>query len=386
MLESALRARLAKRQAAHLWRTHEAFVPSAGANVRQAVASWLSFCSNDYLGLAQHPGVIRAGTQGLHAHGCGSGSSSMITGYHPAHIALEAALAEFMGKPRVLLFSCGYMANLAAITGLCGRNTVVLEDRLNHASLIDAVRLAKSDVRRYPHKDVSAVRTLLSQRGEQALVVTDGLFSMDGDSAPLVSLSEAVAPTNSWLIVDDSHGVGMLGERGAGSMEAQGIASDAVQVITGSFGKAFGTQGAFVAADTWVIEALVQLARPYMYSTAMPAAMAVATLASLRIMQQETWRRDYLHYLIKQFRRGATQLGLSLLPSDSAIQGIILGDAQQAAHVSDALRARGILVKAMRPPTVPENTSRLRINLTVNHTAQHIDALLTHLDGVLNQS
>lgn len=343
----------------------------------------LTFCSNDYLGLANHPEVVRALQQGASNYGAGSGAAHLITGHTTAHHALEAELAEFTGRPRALLFSTGYMANLGIAAALLERGDQLYEDRLNHASLLDAGQLSRAKMHRYQHADAESLQRQL-ERAEQgrALIATDGVFSMDGDLAPLPQLAQLAQTHNAWLMVDDAHGLGVLGDEGQGSPSHFGLGLDEVPILMGTLGKALGTFGAFVAGSEEVIETLIQQARSYIYTTAPPPAIAEATRVSLRIARQESWRRERLRQLIKQFRAAAESLGLPLMDSQTPIQPILAGSASQALAWSRQLEAQGILVSAIRPPTVPEGSARLRITFSANHTERHLQRLLDALSNL----
>ena len=339
----------------------------------------LSFCSNDYLGLANHPQVVAALQAGAARYGAGAGASHLITGHSRAHHALETDLADFVGSERTLLFSTGYMANLGVVTALAQRHTPIFEDRLNHASLIDAARLARARSRRYPHADTARLQRMLAAAPDGALIVTDAVFSMDGDVAPLPALHAMAQQHAVWLLADDAHGIGVLGPTGRGSFEQAGIKLGGRTILVGTLGKALGTFGAFVAGDAELIEFLIQRARTYTYTTALPPAIAEATRASLRIVRAEPWRRTHLAALVAHFRAGAAQLGLTLAASDTPIQPLIVGDASAAVSAAATLRAAGILVPAIRPPTVPRGAARLRITLSAAHETADVDRLLNAL-------
>jgi len=343
----------------------------------------ISFCGNDYLGLADHPRVVEAFKRGADHYGVGSTAAQLVCGYTRAHQQLEEALAEFLGRPRALLFSCGYMANLGVVATLTNRHGYVLEDRLNHASLLDAAQLAGARLRRYAHADVNALAARLegSDQGE-GLIVSDGVFSMDGDLAPLPALCRIARDAGLIFMLDDAHAIGVLGARGRGSIEHHGVDQDDVPVLVGTLGKAIGTFGAFVAGSDALIEALIQYARTYIYTTAPPPALAEATRAALGLLDEEAWRRDALHALVQQFRQGAQALGLRLLPSATPIQPLLIGDAARALAASDALLERGLLVAAIRPPTVPADSARLRITLSARHQPAQIDQLLDALGAI----
>lgn len=340
----------------------------------------LNFCSNDYLGLANHPEVIEAFKNAADRYGVGSGSAHLICGHSLAHHALEEELAEFTGRERALLFSTGYMANLGAISALVGNGDTVIEDRLNHASLIDGGLLSGARFKRYRHADSEHLAHTIDAASGKKLIVTDGVFSMDGDLAPLPDLAKIAQDRNAWLMVDDAHGLGVLGAQGVGVLEHYGLAQTDVPVLVGTLGKAFGTFGAFVAGSDPLIELLIQKARTYIYTTALPPAVAEATRASLKIARAESWRRTKLKQLTERFRQGAEQLGLELIASPSPIQPILIGDSRKATALSEALLAAGFLVSAIRPPTVPQGSARLRVTLSAAHEEVQVDRLLDALD------
>ncbi|MBM7062255.1 8-amino-7-oxononanoate synthase [Pseudomonas sp. UL073] len=374
-----LATRLAERRAAHLYRQRPLLDSPQGPEVQVDGQRLLAFCSNDYLGLANHPEVIRAMQQGAEQWGVGGGASHLVIGHSTPHHALEEALAEFTGRPRALLFSTGYMANLAAVTALVGQGDTVLEDRLNHASLLDAGLLSGARFSRYLHNDAESLGKRLDKAEGNTLVVTDGVFSMDGDLADLPALCAAARRKGAWLMVDDAHGFGPLGATGGGIVEHFGLGIDDVPVLVGTLGKAFGTAGAFVAGSEELIETLVQFARPYIYTTSQPPAVACATLKSLELLRRESWRRDHLNQLIARFRQGAAEIGLTLVDSPTPIQPILIGDSQRALRLTALLKQRGLLVGAIRPPTVPAGTARLRVTLSAAHTAAQLETLLDAL-------
>lgn len=346
---------------------------------RQAV----NFCSNDYLGLANHPEVIAAFKNAADRYGVGSGSAHLICGHSTAHHALEEELAAFTGRERALLFSTGYMANLGVVSALLGRGDCVLEDRLNHASLLDGGLLSGARFRRYRHADADDLQAKLAGCDAKTMIVSDGVFSMDGDLAPLPELSRLANRYQAGLLIDDAHGFGVLGASGGGIVEHFGLSQQDVPMLMGTLGKAFGTFGAFVAGPEALIEMLIQKARTYVFTTALPAAVAEATRTSLRLLQQESWRRDRLQALIARFASGARQLGLPLMDSLTAIQPIVIGDSERAVIAGNRLLEQGFWVSAIRPPTVPAGTARLRITFSANHDERQIDALLDALAGVL---
>ncbi|MAC14838.1 MAG: 8-amino-7-oxononanoate synthase [Alcanivorax sp.] len=340
---------------------------------------YLNFCSNDYLGLANDPAVITAFQEAAVGWGVGSGASHLVCGHQRPHQQLEEALADHVGRERALLFSNGYMANLGVMTALLGKGDAVFHDRLNHASLLDGGLLSGARFRRFSHNDSSALRGQLQRSGaRRKLVVTDGVFSMDGDVAPLADYATACEDNDAWLMVDDAHGLGVLDAQGRGSVFAQGV-NKRVPVLMGTLGKGLGSAGAFVAGSHALIETLIQFARTYIYTTAMPAAVAAATLVSLSKAREEQWRREKLAALIQHFRLGAEQLGFSLMDSTTPIQPLLIGADQQALALSQQLREQGFLVTAIRPPTVPEGQARLRVTLSAAHEENDVDALLVAL-------
>jgi 8-amino-7-oxononanoate synthase len=348
----------------------------------------VDFCGNDYLGLARHPDLVAALTRAAAVEGVGTGAAHLVSGHRGEHAALEEELADWTGRQRAVLFSTGVMANLGALQALLGAgnlpgrgDALCVQDRLNHASLIDGAQLAGAELRRYPHGDAEAAARQLDARPDHpALLATDGVFSMDGDVAPLAALATACSTHGALFYVDDAHGLGVMGREGSGSVAAAGLDARQVPVLMGTLGKALGTAGAFVAGDADLIEAIVQFARPYIYTTAMPAALAAATRASLRLVRTDPdGRRERLAANIERFRAGAGQLGLAMMPSQTAIQPLLVGSAEAALVASRALEAAGFLVVAIRPPTVPQGAARLRITLSAAHSAQQIDALLDAL-------
>lgn len=378
-----LKKALDERRAAHLYRSRRVMAGPQGPTIVLDGREVLSFCSNDYLGLAADPRLAEALARGARAYGTGSGAAHLVSGHFRPHHALEEELADFTGRERALLFSTGYMANLGAVTALCGAGDAVFEDRLNHASLLDAGLLSRARLARFAHADAAALEAKLTEsRAAEKLVVTDGVFSMDGDLAPLPALSETAARNGAWLLVDDAHGLGVIGPGGTGSVGHFGLTAAQVPVLVGTLGKGFGTFGAFVAGDEALIETLIQQARSYIYTTALPPAVAEATRVSLAIVREEGWRREHLRTLVSRFRHGAEQLGLELMASDTPIQPLLVGDAERAVALSAALLEHGIQISAIRPPTVPEGTARLRITFSAAHTEAQVDRLLAALAEV----
>ncbi|MEG0860084.1 MAG: 8-amino-7-oxononanoate synthase [Pseudomonas sp.] len=374
-----LRARLEQRRAADLYRQRPLLQSPQGPEVLVDGQPLLAFCSNDYLGLANHPEVIAAWRAGAERWGVGGGASHLVIGHSTPHHEVEEALAELTGRPRALLFSTGYMANLGALTALVGQGDTVLQDRLNHASLLDAGLLSGARFNRYLHNDATSLASRLDKAVGNTLVVTDGVFSMDGDIADLPALAATAKTRDAWLMVDDAHGFGTLGRNGGGIVEHFGLSTEQVPVLIGTLGKACGTAGAFVAGSEELIECLIQFARPYIYTTSQPPALACATLRSLQLLRSEHWRREHLAALIQQFRGGAEQIGLQLMDSFTAIQPILIGDSARALRLSQMLRERGLLVTAIRPPTVPAGGARLRVTLSAAHSAAQVQLLLEAL-------
>ncbi|MFT7414738.1 MAG: 8-amino-7-oxononanoate synthase, partial [Methylophagaceae bacterium] len=336
---------LAERKAAGRYRQPRIRLGEQGVEVVVDGKKLLSFCSNDYLGLANHSSLKKAFIDAAEQEGVGAGAAHLLTGHSRYHQKLEEALADFTGQQRVLLFSSGYQANMGVIDGLMGRGDVIVQDKLNHASLLDGGRLSAADQLRYRHTDMAALASRL-QQSEQAnnrLIVSDGVFSMDGDLAPLPEIMALAKTHNTGVLIDDAHGFGVLGESGRGSVEHWQINQREMPIEMGTFGKAFGTAGAFVAADEVVIETLIQQARSYIYTTAQPPAIAAATLASLKLVQDENWRREKLTALISQFKTGAKALGLELVASFTAIQPLLIGDEKQAIKIGKALEDKGLL-------------------------------------------
>jgi 8-amino-7-oxononanoate synthase len=356
---------------------------AGGIHVHLENVALLAFCSNDYLGLAGHPQVVAAFTDAAREWGVGSGASHLVSGHCREHHALEDELAAFTGRARALLFSTGYMANLAVVTALLGRGDRVFMDRLNHASLLDAGLASGARFARYPHADAAALAARLAKGGDgRVMVVTDGVFSMDGDVAPLGALAAACRAQGAWLFVDDAHGLGVLGGSGRGSVEAAGLDAQDVPILMGTLGKAFGTFGAFVAGSDALVETLLQTGRTYVYTTALPPAVAAATRASLRVLADEPWRRARVLGHVAHFRREAAGLGMRLMDSSTPIQPVVLGSEAAALAASEVLRAKGLWVPAIRPPTVPAGSARLRITFSAAHETADVDRLLEALAGL----
>lgn len=347
-----------------------------GARVRVDGREYLSFCSNDYLGLAADPRIAGAAAESMRRFGLGAGASHLVSGHHRAHDDLELALAGFTGLPRALLFSSGYLANLAVVTVLASRSSDIFADRLNHASLNDAMILSRARCKRYPHCDPVALEALLMRsRAADKVVITDAVFSMDGDIAPLIDIARLCERFGAWLVVDDAHGFGVLGERGGGALAHFGLDSPHIAYV-GTLGKAAGVSGAFVAGSVQLIDLLIQRARPYIYTTASPPPLAAALMKSVELMRVEAWRRQRLVELSTRISGTLELHKWRLLPSQTAIQPLIVGASAEAVALSTALANEGILVPAIRPPTVPKGSSRLRISLSAAHTQEDVDLLV----------
>jgi len=342
--------------------------------------SCIDFCSNDYLGLAAHPQLVEAFIAAARIHGVGARASHLITGHQAEHESLEQELAAYTGRERAIVFSTGYMANLGLVRALATRGASVFGDELNHASLIDGGRLSGAALQRYPHADAAALeQQLAAQPSGPRIVLTDGVFSMDGDLAPLPELAAACARRGAFLAVDDAHGLGVIGETGRGSLEHFGLSPAEVPALVGTLGKAFGTFGAFVAGSEDLVDTLIQRARTYIYTTALPPAVAAATRAALAVSIAEPWRRLRVLALTRRFRELATAAGIELGPSETPIQPILQGSAESAMRASNALLERGFFVAAIRPPTVPADTSRLRITLSAAHRDEDVEGLVAAL-------
>ncbi len=387
-MDQELQEKLFQRKEQNLYRQRHILESAQGPQVQVDGKSYLSFCSNDYLSLASHPAVIDSFRRGADTYGVGSGASHLIYGHSHEHHALEEELASFTGRPRALLFSTGYMANMGAILALTDKGDHIFEDRFNHASLIDGGLASRATCVRYHHSDCADLVRRIGLASKQStvrrkLVVTDGVFSMDGDLAPLPELVKSCRQQQSWLMVDDAHGFGVLGEKGGGIAEHFQLTLEDLPVLVGTLGKGFGTFGAFVAGSDALIETLIQYARTYVYTTALPPAVASATRISLKILQRETWRREKLISLVQRFRAGASELGLELMDSVTPIQPVLLHDDALTMKVGDQLRAKGFLVGAIRPPTVPAGTARLRITFCAEHSEEEVDRLLDAIDKTL---
>ncbi|MDE9431561.1 8-amino-7-oxononanoate synthase [Xenorhabdus bovienii] len=371
--------RLTERRGTSLWRSRQVHLGSDGRLLHTSDGQYLNFSSNDYLGLSQHPQIIAAWQQGAEQYGVGSGGSGHVTGYTAVHHTLEQQLAEWLGYSRALLFISGYAANQGVIAALMEKDDRIIADRLSHASLIEAAMHSPAQLRRFLHNDPNSLKQHLAKDcAGKTLVVTEGIFSMDGDCAPLASLAQQTKSTGSWLMVDDAHGIGIHGEQGRGSCWAQNVKPE-ILIVT--FGKAFGLSGAAVLCDEQTAEYLIQYARHLIYSTSMPPAQAVALSEAVRQIKEGDELRQRLQNNIRYFRREAHHLPFTLMDSETAIQPLIIGDNERCIALSHALRQQKVWVKSILPPTVRLESARLRITLTASHTQQDIEILLEALHG-----
>ena len=378
-LHAELAAELAEREAGGLRRSRRLLESPQRARVTVDGREYLAFCSNDYLGLAADLRLSAAANEGIARYGVGGGASHLIIGHSTAHHELEEALARFVRQPRALLFSTGYMANMGVVSALTGRGDAIFADRLNHASLNDAALVSRAVFKRYAHNDLDALdRLLKTTPARRRLVVTDAVFSMDGDIAPVAALLELCERHDAYLFIDDAHGFGVLGEAGRGTLAHFNMASDRF-IYMATLGKAAGVAGAFVAGDATLIETLIQNARTYIYTTATPPLLAHALLTSLQIIAAEEWRRERLRALILQLREGLAAAPWTLMSSDTPIQPLLVGGNDEALALSASLAAAGLLVPAIRPPTVLQGTARLRISLSADHEAADVARLVEAL-------
>jgi 8-amino-7-oxononanoate synthase len=384
LLPDRIAARHAERVAASLVRKLRAVESADGPCVWIAGKRLLGFASNDYLGLAQHPALREALIDAASRWGVGATAAPLLGGRRDEHAALEEALARWTGRERALLFVDGWAANLGTVAGLLDRGDVCVEDKLNHASLIDAARLAGCELKRYPHADVDGARRQLESRPDAAAILAiDGVFSMDGDVAPLAALASLCREQHAALMVDDAHGLGVLGPDGGGSVAEAALTQDDVPILMATLGKALGVAGAFVAGSAALVDALVQNARPFIYATAMPPALAAAARAAVDVVRLESWRRDRLARLIVHFRSAARERGLALMPSRTPIQPLVIGASDAALALAAKLEEAGFYAPAIRPPTVPEGKARLRIALTALHTESDLERLVDAIAGAL---
>ncbi|VAW60550.1 8-amino-7-oxononanoate synthase [hydrothermal vent metagenome] len=390
-----LRQTLAKRQSQGLYRRRNVLQSPQGREIVLDNRTVLNFCSNDYLGLANHPEVKKAFIAGCQQYGAGSGAAHLVNGHSKAHHALEEELAAFCGQPRTLLFSTGYMANLGVAQSLFAHcrnqpasNSCIIEDKLNHASLLDAASISNSKLIRFPHRDYNSLQKKLKRcktenNTDEILLSTDAVFSMDGDEADIPTMIKHSQTHNAWFMLDDAHGFGVLGKNGCGSLNHQQASANSSTIYMATLGKALGTAGAFIAGSEELIEYMIQTARCYIYTTAMPPAIAEATRTSLQLLTEENWRQQALHKNIAYFKSLASQAGLNLLNSSTAIQPIIIGLSQKAVDVSEKLLDKGLHVAAIRPPSVAENSARLRITLRADHTEHDIEQLVSTIESCI---
>ena len=361
--------------------------PGNRARVRLKGRTLVDFSCNDYLGLARHPALAAAMRECAGSEGAGSAASHLVSGHGIEHARLEEELAAFTQRERALLFSTGYMANLAVLCAFAGRGERVLLDRLSHASLIDGARLSGATLRRYAHADAQAAARLVDEdREHTAVIATDGVFSMDGDLAPVAALARTARAADAWLAVDDAHGLGVVGADGRGTLALEGVSGEEVPLLIGTLGKAFGCFGAFVAGSDETIELLMQKARPYIYTTALPQPVAAASRAALKVAQSEPWRRERLAALIERFRKGAAEMRLAICASRTPIQPVVLGSEAAVLAAQHELEAQGLLVVAIRPPTVPKGSARLRIALSAAHTEADVDRLVEALGSAVQRA
>ncbi len=371
--------KLASRQSQGLSRQRYSVEAVQGTRLEIDGKRYLAFSSNDYLGFKQHPRVIAAAQNAAATLGVGAGASHLLGGHFAAHHDLEHTLAAFVEMPRALLFSSGYMANIGVVTALVGRGDAIFSDRLNHASLNDAAVLSRAKLHRYPHCDLPALEKILSKSvAPRKLVMSDAVFSMDGDIAPVRELVELCECHNAFLLLDDAHGFGILGKNGRGTLSHFEIQSPRV-IYMATLGKAMGAFGAFVAGNSAIIETLIQYARTYIYTTAIPPLLASSVAASVALLLDEPQHRQHLQRLIPYFKNNVNLSAWQLLPSSTAIQAIVVGDSQRASEISAALLERGLLVPAIRPPTVPQGSARLRISLSATHSLADVALLIKHL-------
>ena len=380
--QTGLRRRLEQLERDGLMRHRRVVQGARGAWLDVEGHRLLSFCSNDYLGLASHPDIVAAAQRALAESGVGAGASALISGHDARYERLEGRLAELVGAPRALCFSTGYMANLGIVAAMTGRGDTVFSDELNHASLVDAARLSRAEVEVYPHADLEVLEARLARCASAVkLVASDTVFSMDGDLAPVRELVALCERHDAWLLLDDAHGFGVLGEAGRGTLAHFGVRSPRV-IYMATLGKAAGVFGAFAAGEPDVIEWLIQRARSYVFTTGSPPALAAALIESVRLIEHDEWRRARLREHVARLRAGLRELPWTLLASETPIQPLLVGDNRIAVELMDALLEQGLWVPAIRPPTVPAGTARLRISLSAAHEAEEVDRLVEALRGL----
>ncbi|GLS91480.1 8-amino-7-oxononanoate synthase [Psychromonas marina] len=377
---------LQQRKIDGLYRQSQITQGQQGRYIKVAADHYLNFSSNDYLGLAADPTLIKAWQKGAELYGVGSGGSYLVTGYNQAHADLTEQLKSWLGLEAIALFSSGYSANQAIIKLLLDKNALLLQDKLNHASLMEAGSLAQCKMQRFKHNDSAHLQSLLEkQQNPNSLIISEGVFSMDGDQAPVKELLIQSKQHNSWLMIDDAHGLGVLGKDGQGSVVESGIANSELQIYMATFGKALGVGGAFVAGSQALIDYINNFSKPYTYTTGLPPAMAYTIGCAAQMAEIEQWRRDKMFELVSYFKTLAVQHDIQLGESNTAIQPLIIGDSQKALMVAEQLKALGFWVTAIRPPTVPVNTARLRITLTTSHELQDIKQLIAAISTILSE-
>ncbi|MFT6986830.1 MAG: 8-amino-7-oxononanoate synthase [Psychromonas sp.] len=371
-----------------LYRACQTMTGPQGRLVKVADKTYLNFSSNDYLGLASDPALIKAWQSGAELYGVGSGGSYLVTGYNQVHADLTAQLKSWLGVEALALFSSGYSANQAIIKLLLGKNDLLIQDKLNHASLMEAGTFADCKMVRFKHNDMANLSQLLNkQKGSAAnkLIISEGVFSMDGDCAPIGLLAEQAKNNDAWLMIDDAHGLGVLGKNGQGSVVDAGLKNSDMQIYMATFGKALGVGGAFVAGSQEFIDYLTNFSKPYIYTTGLPPAMAYTIGQAAHMAETQSWRRDKLQHLISSFRTLCADNAIQLGESNTAIQPIIIGSSQQTVALAQQLKKLGFWTTAIRPPTVPVDSARLRITLTTNHEVDDIKSLVTAIRRVLDE-
>ena len=373
-----------QRKSESLWRSLRTVDSPPDREIRIGDKTLLNFCSNNYLSLANHPSMIEAATAAASRYGTSTSASHLIAGHNTLHEDLEGKIAEFTGAEKAILFSTGYMANLAVPDTFLGRNDLLVQDRLNHASIIDGGKITNAKVLRYKHNDADAAERLLeATEHNRKLLITDSVFSMDGDVAPIARLHSACKKHDAVLMVDDAHGFGVIGDTGKGSLETVGLTPSGNILMLGTLSKACGSFGAFVAGDAVYIDTLLQHARPFIYTTALPSPVVAASIKALELIQTEAWRREKLNENVTYFRSQAEQAHIPLAPSSTPIQPVIIGDNQTTLKISQNLFQKGFMVVAIRPPTVAVGEARLRITLMTDHTKEDMDRLIDCLGSSL---
>ncbi|TEW55387.1 8-amino-7-oxononanoate synthase [Psychromonas sp. RZ22] len=386
MAFSFISEQLAQQKQQHL---HRSSVPVEGKQSRYITVNgkqYLNFSSNDYLGLASDPALIKAWQKGADLFGIGSGGSYLVTGYNQVHHDVTQQLQQWLGVNAIALFSSGYSANQAIIKLLLSKNDLLIQDKLNHASLMEAGMNSPVKMQRFKHNDMQQLTSILQANTEikNKLVISEGVFSMDGDRSPIQLLKQQCQQNNAWLMIDDAHGLGVLGKNGAGSLAEQEVSNNDVEIYMATFGKALGVGGAFVSGSNELIDYINNFSKPYIYTTGLPPAMVYCIGEAAKLAETQQWRRDHLNELIQHFRLLATQLDIPLMSSTTAIQPVLIGQSDQAIKMSQLLKESGIYTTAIRPPTVPNNTARLRITLTVNHQKQDIEFLVQQIKQALD--